>query len=546
MLVSKVTMKIHQAISVAALAATTFCSLAQDSTSSDLWDISQGTLITRTSGLLGAGSPAGFFGENGQDFFWEATYSYFLDFQPSGTVHYIEWQTAGDVTLNQVRLFAVGDGPAYNNQREFAQFTLKTKSPGSSDFDVTILTFTPTHPYTFVDPGTYLLLDQAVTPATAREFRAEFLQYDSGTGFDGARIRELDGFGTAGPVLPRIVAQPQSAEVNVGTPAVFSVEANGTGTLNYQWLKDGNPIAGATAATLAIDPVTLGDGGTYTVTVTDDVGSRTSAGASLTINTAQILPSSFDLWNVNNGVSITSASGYLWIGTPYAMFGENGQDIFNESTYTYFMDGAPDGFTHFVEWTTPAPVSIKALRLFAVGDGPDFNNEREFASFTLKTKSAGASDFNVTVATFTPSHPYLMLDGSTWAILDSEVPAVSGQEFRAEFVQFNGFRGFDGPRIMELDAFSSVPEVTPAILVQPASATVVHNSSVTFAVQARGGNLHYQWSLNGVPITEATGPSLTLSKVNNDQRGSYTVSVSNSLGSVQSATATLTVILGKP
>ena len=91
-----------------------------------------------------------------------------------------------------MRLFAVGDGPQYSNQREFAQFVLKAKSPGSSDYDVTVLTFTPTHPYSFIDPSTYLLVDQIVPPVTAQQFRAEFLQYTSGTPYNGARIRELD------------------------------------------------------------------------------------------------------------------------------------------------------------------------------------------------------------------------------------------------------------------------------------------------------------------------------------------------------------------
>jgi hypothetical protein len=540
-------MNIPQALSVATLVAATVCSNAQDTTSADLFDLSQGTVITGSSGFLGyAGSPGGILGENGQDFFSESTYSYFLDGQPPGTVHYLEWRTASEVTVEQVRLFAIGDGPAYNNQREFEQFTLKAKSPGSSDFDITIVTFTPTHPYTFIDASTFLLVDQTITPVAAREFRAEFLQYTSGTSFDGARIRELDAFGTAAPVPPRITAEPQSIEANVGAPAVFSVQAEGTGTVTYQWTKDGSPIAGATDATLVIDPIALTDGGSYVVTVSNEAGSTPSAAATLTVNTTQILPSSWDHFDVNNGVAITSASGYLWVGNPYSMFGLFGQNVFDESTYTYFMDFAPNDFVHFVEFTTPAPVSIKALRLFAIGDGPDYDNQREFASFTLKTKSAGSPNYDVTLLNYVPTHPYQFLDATTFAIVDAALQQVTGQEFRAEFVQHNSSWGFNGPRVMELDAFASVPEITPSIITQPASATAVHNSSVTFSVQAVGGNLQYQWKFNGVAIPGATGSSYTIPKVNNDHRGDYTVTVSNSLGTVASAAARLTVTLGKP
>lgn len=210
------------------------------------------------------------------------------------------------------------------------------------------------------------------------------------------------------------------------------------------------------------------------------------------------------------------------------------------------MDFAPDDFVHIVEFSTPAPVSVNALRLFAVGDGPDYDNQREFASFTLKTKSPGSFDYDVTLLTYVPTHPYQILDPSTWALLDIELTEVSGQEFRAEFVQHNSSWGFNGPRIMELDGFASVPEIAPSIIVQPVSATVVHQSPVTFSVEARGGNLQYQWKLNGIAIPGATSSSLTIEKVNNAHRGDYTVDVSNSISSEQSAPATLKVILGKP
>jgi len=52
----------------------------------------------------------------------------FNDGQPAGFVHYVEWQTATPVTVGGFVLFAEGDGPASNNQREFEQFVLKAKS----------------------------------------------------------------------------------------------------------------------------------------------------------------------------------------------------------------------------------------------------------------------------------------------------------------------------------------------------------------------------------------------------------------------------------
>src|SRR5258706_8989787 len=109
----------------------------QSPTGTDFWDISQGAVITASSEVNPwAGSPGGLFGEWGQDNNNGGTWTYFADGQPADFVHFYEWETPADVTLGEVRVFAFGDD-FLNSGREFAQFTLKAKSPGSSTYDVT-------------------------------------------------------------------------------------------------------------------------------------------------------------------------------------------------------------------------------------------------------------------------------------------------------------------------------------------------------------------------------------------------------------------------
>ncbi len=84
---------------------------------------------------------------------------------------------------------------------------------------------------------------------------------------------------------PTISAQPQSATLLDGDPAVLSVAAAGTGPFSYQWRRSGTAIAGATAATFTSDPLTLADtGAVYSVAVTNGGGSVTSGNATLTVN----------------------------------------------------------------------------------------------------------------------------------------------------------------------------------------------------------------------------------------------------------------------
>jgi len=85
------------------------------------------------------------------------------------------------------------------------------------------------------------------------------------------------------PVPPRLLSQPQSQTVYPGTTVSFSVTAQGTGQLRYQWLFNGEPIPGATAATLVLTNVQLAHCGSYAVLVTDDLGGIVSAPATLIV-----------------------------------------------------------------------------------------------------------------------------------------------------------------------------------------------------------------------------------------------------------------------
>src|SRR5208283_3883551 len=86
-------------------------------------------------------------------------------------------------------------------------------------------------------------------------------------------------------VAPSITTQPQNQSVNVSASATFSVVASGTAPLSYQWSKNGTAITGATSASYTTPATVIGDNGsTFTVTVTNSAGSKTSNPATLTVN----------------------------------------------------------------------------------------------------------------------------------------------------------------------------------------------------------------------------------------------------------------------
>ena len=89
-------------------------------------------------------------------------------------------------------------------------------------------------------------------------------------------------------VAADILTQPVSQTVLPGSSVTFLVVAEGSGTLSYQWTKNGQNVSGATTATLALSNVTTNDQGAYRVTVRNDRGSVTSTPAFLTVVQRQV------------------------------------------------------------------------------------------------------------------------------------------------------------------------------------------------------------------------------------------------------------------
>ena len=104
--------------------------------------------------------------------------------------------------------------------------------------------------------------------------------------------------------------------------------------------------------------------------------------------------------------------------------------------------------------------------------------------------------------------------------------------------------GYAGDNYMLFDDYSLVAgeDPSPRITSQPRSQSAVQGSPVTLGVTAGGQEpLYFKWILNHIALSGANGASLLIPDAEPVNAGTYTVAVSNAIGSVTSSPATLTV-----
>lgn len=403
-----------------------------------------------------------------------------------------------------------------------------------------------------------LTLPATLAPNSVVTFSASFAPTVPGTS-SGAIIVSSNDPGVSPPSLaltgtglnssgPTILTQPANQSVTIGQTANFTVTATGTGTLSYQWTKNGSTISGATAASYITPAAATSDSGAqFTVVVTDSVGTVTSNAATLTVTATPLAPS---ITTQPSNASVTAgqtatfsvtASGtsplsYQWT--------KNGANISGAtaSVYTTPSTTSADGGAQFSVLVTNAAGSATSSAATLTVNTPVTITSQPVS----QTVTAGqTATFSVNASgAFSMTYQWrkngVNISGATAASYTTPVTttADNGAQFSVVITSLAGSVTSSSATL----TVTATP-VAPSITAQPASQTVTAGQTATFSVTASGSSpLSYQWRKNGANISGATGASYATPTVTTVDTGTqFSVVVNNSIGSATSTVATLTV-----
>ncbi len=364
---------------------------------------------------------------------------------------------------------------------------------------------------------------------------------------------------TQSSALPTITTAPVAQSAFAGSNLVLSVTAVSTLPLSYQWRRDDVAVPNASSSNLALTNLQAATAGTYTVVVSNELGSTTSAPAVIRLDVPVAITTQPSPAQINLGANATysvvavgnPAPSYRW--RRQAVGATDFVDVTDDATYagsttatlsitapTLAMNG--DKFNCVVtNSVSPAATSITVSLI--VSQPPQFTsaNAATFmatvpGSFTLTATGTPKPGFSVVAGTF-PS----------WATFDAATGLISGtppNTLGSPFVFTPRASNSVPPNAEQVFTLTVVPfSSPPAITTPPVGQAVPAGATIALSVVANGTPAPtYQWRRNTLDIPGATTATLTRTNAQLADAGNHTVFVSNSAGNVTSAPVTVSVI----
>jgi alpha-tubulin suppressor-like RCC1 family protein len=365
---------------------------------------------------------------------------------------------------------------------------------------------------------------------------------------------------------PAITSLPTSRTNLAGTTATFSASVSGTPALNLQWLKngvklvDGGKVSGAGTTNLALSAVDQTDAASYSVVVSNVIGSVTSSPPAVlvVIDPPAITAQPASRTNIaGSSASFSVGAGgtgplrYQWRKDGGNL--PNGGKISGATTATLLITtvAQTEAASYSVVITNlGGSVTSSPPALLTVLDPPAITSQP-----ASRTNIAGTTATFGVAAIGTAPLSFQWLKNGVKMVEGGRIFGTAGTNLTVTSVDQTDAGSYAVVVTNAAGSITSSPSAVltvidpPAISAQPLSRTNLARSTVTFAITASGSApLSYQWQKEGAPLTNggrvlgATSSALTLASLVKADQGNYRAVVTNLGGSVTSAEARLTVL----
>ena len=366
---------------------------------------------------------------------------------------------------------------------------------------------------------------------------------------------------------PQITSQPNNIDIRAPNAVALTVSTQGSpatfGYEHYQWqrqafgsstwtnLTQGSPFTNVTSSSLSILTNTGLSGDQYRCVITNTAGTVTSNAATRTVGTQaqiSIQPTNpnYVLVGSNLTLSVTATGSpplsYTWykLGSPNTVVGSGPSlsftNIQTSSNGNYYC-AVSNAYSQSPSYCNTTVVTAGYLPAFSPQPGN-------------KTITQGQSvTFNASISGATVMFPFTY----QWNFNGSAISGASGSgassalSYTISSAQAAAAGNYsvtvsDVMGTATSSAGTLTVNVAPAINAQPQNTSAYVGQGASFAVTATGTpSPTYQWTKNGSNISGATTSTLTLSNVQLSDAGAFAVNVSNSVGTLSSNSATLTV-----
>jgi hypothetical protein len=354
--------------------------------------------------------------------------------------------------------------------------------------------------------------------------------------------------------LPLLVSRLEAADIAAGKTVKLTAAVSGVGPFVYKWYKNNVFLTDRVGAILTITNFQSSNAGSYNVQISNVAGSTTAPAVSLKLLAAPVFTTQPSSKTVLTGTSVTLSAAAS--GSPTYQWRKNGVNISGATGSSYRISSVSS--THAGTYSVVARNSMgsatSANATLKIGYAPRITTQ----PVAQKASVGGRVAFTV-VASGTPAPTYqwrkngVAITGATGATYS--IATVSTSHAGTYSVLVKNSLGSVTSTGVALTVSSTTATSTssstttttttskpPAITTQPTSRTVMAGVSTTFSVAATGSPTPtYQWRKNGTAISGATSSRYVISNPKAADVGTYSVVVKNSVGTVTSSNATLTV-----